>query len=221
MSASTIRARVITLTTAIICGIGLWLIFERASQKVDDKLVKVMNLLETVEMNLDKSIAELPKELPKKKELPEKDDANAALVEERNEREDEIIRLRRELSELRKQTKDQRNKFLLLKKEKTREVTALENNLSRIQERNEQEMRAVRTKKDKKIRRLEDKNRKLEQTKAIAIPILIDALSHPDVEIRTGASRALTTMTGVSLSTDQERWRNWWRRNRSAYIQSR
>ncbi len=215
MSNSTIRARVITLATAILCGIGIWLIFARASQKVDDKLNKVMKLLETVETNLDKSIAELPKESPKK------DDANTALVKERGEREDEIIRLRKELSKLQKQAEDQQSKFLLSEKGKTREVTALEYNLSQIQKKNEQEMREIRTKKDKKIRRLEDENRELRQIKAIAIPPLIDSLDHPDVEVSTAASQALTTLTGATLGTDKERWRRWWRRNRSAYIKSR
>lgn len=212
MSDSTIKARVITLTTAILCGIGIWLIFERASQKADDKLHKVMSLLETVETNIDESIAELPKESLKK------DNANAALMKER---EDEIIRLRRELSKLQEQTKDQQSKFLLLEKGKTSEVTTLEDNISWIQEKNEQEIRKIRTEKDKKIRKLEDEIRRMKQTKAIAIPPLIDSLDHSDIEVRTAARQALTTLTGASLGTNKEKWLRWWRRNRSRFIQSR
>ena len=63
MPDSTTRGKAITLAMAILCGVGLWLVFKKASQRVDDKLNKVMTLLETVETDIDNSVAKLPKKL--------------------------------------------------------------------------------------------------------------------------------------------------------------
>src|SRR5262245_43854016 len=47
------------------------------------------------------------------------------------------------------------------------------------------------------------------------VPALLEALSSDDERTRAAADRALSTLTGISFSSEgAERWREWWRESR-------
>jgi chromosome segregation ATPase len=137
------------------------------------------------------------------------------------ERGEEISGLKERIGGLQTELQDLQASLSSLRNEKDSKIKTLSTNISWLEKQRADEIERIRVEKNSEITTLNDKIdtlrqeiRELRKTKATAIPPLIDALNHPDVNVRVGASRALTDFTGKLYGPDQKKWREWWMRNR-------
>ena len=130
----------------------------------------------------------------------------------------EAVRLKREIAQLRKTVE-------VLKKVDDMRSGTREDLLARLKAQFAEDMKELQQEKDDEIETLEKSAVVLEneiallkKCKAAAIPVLIDALSHPDAGVQLEAATTLRSITDMRFGTDQERWRRWWSVNRVKYI---
>jgi DNA repair exonuclease SbcCD ATPase subunit len=137
----------------------------------------------------------------------------------------ELSNLRREAEALRKQVRSLRSTVSSLKKVDEMRTSSRGDVVLRLKKQHAEDLSAVREEKDAQIRKLreevddlEDDIGRLKKTKGIAIPVLIDALGHPDASVRLGAANALRSLTDRRFGTNQAKWLEWWKTSRANYL---
>ncbi len=142
------------------------------------------------------------------------------------DREEEVILLEKALDTKKLEMEELQASYTAMRKEKDAKIERLGKELSWAGEQATGDVERVKAERDNAVATLNDKVQILKQeivelrkTKVDVIPPLIDALTHPDVNVRVSASRALTKLTGKLYGPDQKKWREWWMRNRIDYGQ--
>ncbi len=141
------------------------------------------------------------------------------------DREQEAYRLKSEAVLLKQEIARLRKTVDVLKKVDDMRSGTSSDAVSRLKKQFDEELKAVRQEKEdeiedleKSVVALENEVAVLRKSKGAAIPVLIDALSHPDAGVQLGAATTLRSLTEMRFGTDQVRWRRWWSANRVKYL---